>query len=265
MLFILPLLLSFSGPSLAFAALESCLIPVVTLDRPFDAKCFTQSDARQNINIPERIINWGSNGLGGQPWHFIDVACNQFFIELMSKISSHKPHIKLTPHDLFHAHLIALGQSLVVVIHAKEYPADLDGIKNNYQLEAEQFFSSTKDFAERNFIYLSDTRQIYETKNHGDCAKFFADGPGQTLDEVQILAYLPKSKLLGDVNIFMPNTLRRLNYQFYPGMFNGYFMADLEAFHTAKSFEERLMSNIILGSWLDHHGQEPVLYFLTGR
>src|SRR5690606_17987080 len=95
--------------------------------------------------IPKRVLEWGSNGYMGMPWQFKDQAYNQFFINIFNLITTYYNFIKLTPHDLFHAHVISFFNSakknhIAMVFHAKEYPFDLEFYKNFYQDPNEVFF-----------------------------------------------------------------------------------------------------------------------------
>jgi hypothetical protein len=176
----------------------------------------------------------------------------------------------LSPHDLFHGHLISYGPSgqehIAVIFHAKEYPRDQEVVKNHYQIEHESFLSY--EFSERNFIYLSDDlhNEILAIDDQGVCHNYFADQESNTLSEEKIRKGLPNGKRLGDVNMFEAEKLRRIKYQFYPGYdsVSGDFIIDYEGIETNKSFAERNLANLLMEIFIAY-APEPLVYFLTGR
>ena len=107
---------------------QTCMIPIFG-HILWPAVC-ADSKKEPLRDIPSRVLNWGSNGLGGMPWCFSDKSCNDFIINLAQMINIYNPGIRLSPHDLFHAHMINYElNAMALVFHAKEYPADLEKAK----------------------------------------------------------------------------------------------------------------------------------------
>lgn len=138
---------------------DGCMTPVSTSAlkpiKAFDAACFPgYTSSVQELVIPARVRDWGSQGKAGKPWRFTNDACNDFYASLQRRISEAVPGILQTPHDLFHAHLIGYGpleDRLAMVFHAKEYPRDLEPQKYPYQVYSENFYSNSPSFSKRNF------------------------------------------------------------------------------------------------------------------
>lgn len=230
------------------------------------------------IILPKRVKNWGSNGSGdGVPRRFLDEDCNQFFIALHERISTYIPGLHLSPHDLFHGHLLSYGPSgkdhLAVVFHAKEYPSNLAPEKIHYQIPTESFASTDEEFRQRNFLYLSHRdalsahNEIVLLEERGMCEDFFSQLSANTLSEGIIESVLENGKLLGDVNVFLPHNLSRIKYQFYPGFdsLTGDFIVDYEALDAGKSLIKRLTENQMMDILLYELHESPLVYFLTGR
>lgn len=234
-------------------------------------ECFPEPLDFAPLTIPERVLNWGSNGLGGNPWQFKTAKCNQFYYQLHAQVTASFPEIILSPHDLFHAHLIGYnqGERLMMLFHAKEYPSNIEEIKNYYQNKAEKFSTESPSFEKRNFIYLSHLnggQEIYLVSDEGACEGLFSRWGNNQLAEKKIMKLLPNPKIIGDVNVFLPRNLKQLNYQFYSGK-NGdsnTLISDLEEIHTGKSVMERRQANHLMNAWLDFQA-DPIVYFLTGR
>ena len=148
---------------------------------------------------------------------FTDPACNGFFVALQKRIANAYPGTILeTPHDLFHAHLIGYDKNkeLISVVHAKEYPADLEIVKNNYQTPAETFTSASPAYAKRNFIYFSRKvpgvkYDIYLLQDKGKCTQVFDRTAVTTVSENLVQQRIANSSALGDVNVFYPSTIVR--------------------------------------------------------
>ena len=261
---------------------DGCAHPIAGISAqklaPFPQKClltFFADDGYLDQDIPARVLDWGSNGLGGKPWAFADDVCNQFFINLHARIATYMPNVALSPHDLFHGHLISYQRNgenhIAVLFHAKEYPRDREVIKNHYQVEQESFLSSDNDFLQRNYLYLShldkNTRnEILLVKSNGICAQYFSKQFGGTLSEENITKSLPCGKRLGDVNMFEAEKLSRIYYQFYPGFdpVTGGFILDYEGVETGKSVAERNLANQLMAIFIAYLSR-PLVYFLTGR
>lgn len=238
-------------------------------------------------DLPKRLVDWGSGGAGGRPWLFSSQVCNEFFISLLQRIAEDVPDIILSPHDLFHAHLITYGENLstkprlAIVFHAKEYPSDLERVKNNYQRPPESFSSKDKAFKTRNFIYINYVggqtihindqpktlvNDIYAVNDQGYCHQYFSSISANTLSEKSLAKDLHNAKLWGDVNIFLPDTIGRIKYQFYPGFapLGSNYLEDLEGYETGKLPEIRRLANYGFDHFLKNQGQKPIIYFLTG-
>ncbi len=242
---------------------KSCLISLQSGDGVIDA------------HILKRVGNWGSNGLGGKPWRFADDACNEFFVALHTRIAAHVPGMRLTPHDLFHGHMLSYGPTgrdhLAIVFHGKEYPRDLEIIKNKYQISAESFASTDEIFYHRNFLYLSHRdgvgNEIFLIEESGICIDYFSQFSVNSLSEAVMELVLENGKLLGDVNVFLPQALRRLKYQFYAevDLITDQIIEDYEWIDSGKSVQKRLLTNTLLDLVIEHLGDSPLIYFLTGR
>jgi hypothetical protein len=226
------------------------------------------------INLPKRIIDWGSNGRAGAPWHFRNSSCNQLFIKHFMHLNSVRS-LHLSPHDLFHGHLITYTEghklSLGIVFHAKEYPRDLEAIKNNYQVLEETFTTNSSAFSERNFIYLihgedhdafsSVVHDLYLIKNQGKCQSLFLYG--NSVSEMKF-AEVTGGRFIGDVNLFFPHTINRIKYNFYPGYIGSVLYIDLEEIHSGRTVSERLLANEMLDETILRYQGNPIIYFLTG-
>lgn len=274
---------------------EGCAEPIgANIDagiREFPSQCLAaiaDKDAAVSYieDLPERLRAWGSDGLSGQAWRFMHDDCNAFFFDLMRAIPTVRSQITLSPHDLFHGHIVSYGEKrdhrerIAVIFHAKEYPSDLESTKNRYQLTREKFSSRDKGFRARNFLYLSDVGQksfvvgrklitlkndIYAVKDTGACSRFFSGGVN-TLSEKKIAQALKNGALQGDVNIFLPNNVGRIKYHFYSGvnMMSGRYVDDLEGYESGKSKIDRVLSNFVLDGLMASQ-QDPIIYLLTGR
>jgi hypothetical protein len=242
-----------------FAHADPCLIPISK--RPLPASCNDKKPVFIR-DIPQRVLNWGSGGRGGMPWRFIDPACNDFFVTLMRAISEYNPDIKLTPHDLFHAHMLKYNTStdLALVFHAKEYPADLEIVKNTYQDIKDIFYSTDLSYERRNFIYFThDTafaqaHILYLVTNSGTCKRWFEPAGFNYLSEELLSHDLSQGALWGDFNIFMPESLKNIAYNFN----------EHEKFYTAKDMISRLHANYNFYNWLKKNNNKPLFYMLTG-
>ncbi|MCA9508304.1 MAG: hypothetical protein KC505_07790 [Myxococcales bacterium] len=253
---------------------DGCMEPIETHSAElaqFNQLCFPshQNNFRE-LNVPDRVLNWGSNGLLGKTWQFNEDVCNQFYYSLFKAISSAYSEIYLSPHDLFHAHLVGYGadkNKLSMVFHAKEYPSDAEAIKNYYQVESEKFSVGSRAFEKRNFLYLSHDgeNKIYIMNNQGQCQEYFSSKNINTISEKKIAQNLLNGRKLGDVNVFLPANLPRINYKFYAGMneYTAELEHDLEAVHTGKSLLQRVQSNAIVNVWTASLSSY-VIYFLTG-
>lgn len=238
-------------------------------------------------DLPTRVRAWGSDGLGGLPWHFEREQCDEFFVGLHQRIADELPTIKMSPHDLFHGHVITYGQTknqpdrMAVVLHAKEYPSDLEEVKNRYQVDNEIFDTRSTGFKSRNFLYLSQvfgqtikaggreitlSNDIYAINDRGVCSQYFSPIHVNTLSEERIADALLHGTRAGDVNVFKPESLSRIKYNYYPGRhpFWDVFLYDLEEYHTGKPFEDRLAANRELSEWIKRQGGRTAIYFLTG-
>jgi hypothetical protein len=241
---------------------DICLKSLFTLDR---------GNKRVFGNLPKRIYDWGSNGKEGLPWHFEETECDKFFIDLLFHISSIKKDIYLSPHDLFHGHLINYGKeeqkNLAIVVHAKEYPADLELIKNRYQVIDERFLSDDKNFKNRNFLILvgASNNDVYVIHDQGSCQKYFSKQGINTLSEKKIAKTL-NGIVLGDFNMFQTKNIGRIKYKFYAGinMASNRFVYDLESYDSGKSLCDRMITNVLMEQWIARHEGQNIIYFLTG-
>lgn len=266
--------------------LDSCATPITNEAMPaMPVECstqlFSQSSTVEHKNLPKRIKDWGSNGLGGRPWQFSASLCNNFFIELLERIAHLSSGVKLSPHDLFHGHLIGYGANgkqknrLAVVFHAKEYPSDLEEVKNRYQIPTEKFMSTDESFAKRNFLYMPNLsaidhnlmNQIYLIEDSGRCSAYFSREGVNTLSETALADALLNGALLGDVNVFLPQNIGRIKYRFYDAqdMETHNVIKDYERRQSGKSMSERIIANELLDSWIILEKNRPIIYFLTGR
>lgn len=249
---------------------DGCVEPIAEV-KNFPSHCFPNHESIiKELIVPERVLNWGSNGLSGKPWQFADAQCNEFYSGLYTAITQSLPDIRLDPFDLFHAHLMGYGEHhdrLLMMFHAKEYPADIEEIKNYYQAQEERFFQDSPSFEKRNFIYLSHDgeNKIYMVHQQGLCEQFFSDEGVNQLSDEKIMNQFSEAQRLGDVNIFLPNNLKKINYAFYSGTdkFSGAYSSDLEGLHTGKTVVERIHSNFSVHQWLSSFST-PIVYFLTG-
>jgi hypothetical protein len=242
------------------ASFQSCIIPVA---HDFSWPLMCNQSPQEFLRIPERVLNWGSGGLGGRPWHFSDVSCNNFFANLARAISAYNPDIILSPHDLFHAHIISYERNaMALVFHAKEYPFDLEKAKNYYQLVSHRFYSYEESYQDRNFVYFSyDTKfakknTLYLVRNKDACRHWFDPDGVNTLSEKLITQDLPNPRRIGDVNIFIPESLINIAYNFgiHENILSGKSEARrLEANEDFYAFYQRLSQS----------GQ-PLVYMLTG-
>jgi hypothetical protein len=169
--------------------------------------------------IPQRVLNWGSNGKLGTSWRFSDNSCNEVFHKIFRRIKSVSKRIRLTalntPHDLFHGHIYGDDERLVIFIHAKEYPIDIEPYKNQWQLPGESFSSRSKSYLNfRNFIWVSknfhglNKGHIYNYRQgfHA-CDKFYSPYVANVLNE-SVIAKKYGLELIGDFNIFNQNISR---------------------------------------------------------
>lgn len=268
----------------AFSVLlsDDCATIIHLNERPafFDScmKTLVKGIGARALTLPARVKNWGSGGAGGTEWQFENAQCNAMFYLLLEEIHANNPAINLTPHDLFHGHLMAYGeheQSLSVVVHAKEYPSDLETIKNRYQNPDESFTSTDDSFYDRNFLYLSHvgvtsesaSEGLFLLENRGECAKYFDQDSVNTLSENLVVNGLPKGRALGDVNVFLPETLERIKYRFYSSLIGNSdeYVPDYEAIESDKDVVERIWENVLLGDLIHDADGQPIIYFLTGQ
>jgi hypothetical protein len=257
MILLLAFLWSFSAHSSLGKATPECLVPLFFVPS-MPASCHQGSP--EFLYIPTRVLDWGSNGRGGTPWAFSEKLCNDFFISLMINIARYQPAITLSPHDLFHAHMIHYNkEDLALVIHAKEYPADLEKAKNYYQDPEQMFLSNEKSFKDRNFIYFSADNNIapkntlYLVRNTGSCAAYFEPSGINYLSEERLASDLPNGRVMGDLNIFMPSNLRNIAYK----------LSFAEEFLSAKSESVRRRENSVFFQWLQGLNNKPLFYMLT--
>lgn len=250
---------------------DNCLVPLENQENLFiPTACIPSSDAKIQIlaKLPARILDWGSNGLSGAPWSFADSSCNKVYEKIFHEIATKIPKLLLSPHDLFHAHLIASKSDLVMVFHAKEYPSDLEIVKNYYQNDEEDFCSYSPEFEDRNFLFIQNGEQasLALVKNQGACEELFDEISPNTLSEEKVKAKMEDGEFLGDINYFVTDTLKRLKFNFYPGFdfYTGNLINDLEQINTGKSLLQRHAENRVFDLWLSKQ-QESVLYFLTGK
>lgn len=208
------------------------------------------------LSIPSRIINWGSGGFGGIPWQFSNQDCNRILIEIFEKITHKIIGLKLSPHDLFHGHVISFTQGIAIVFHAKEYPKDIEYIKNQYQVVDEIFYSRDNCFKKRNFIFYSDNNEngVYLINNNNMCAELFSDYKINTLDENLLIDKINNAKLVGDINVFNKTNIGRIKYLFYPS----------EQEQTGKNINFRIEANSQINDLILKGPQEKILYLLTG-
>lgn len=223
---------------------------------------------KESYNLPRLILNWGSNGLLGAPWHFNDPHCDVFIKSLFETISLGHDEIHLTPHDLFHAHMLTYehenASHLAMVFHAKEYPRSLAGIKNFYRPLEEEFDVNDEEFEHRNFLFLSHLGTIYRVNTNGACTDLFSGV--NYLSEEKVAQTLPKGHWIGDVNYFRAETLSRIKYRFFSG-FSSYLdtdTSDLEAMLTGKTKSDRIAFNLEFDRFFEALKSSSFLYFLTG-
>lgn len=249
-----------------------CAPKLATLP-PLPKDCIDSLDktafSKNEIAVPKRVIDWGSNGRGGDPWQFTNPRCNDFFADLFSVIADQSSSM-LTPHDLFHGHVIKYGkgdQSFVaIVFHAKEYPYDLEPNKNRYQAPRERFSTRDDTFIMRNYVYLGHDNALFRVFDDGECRDMFANVGVNTISENKIAKILPSGVLIGDVNFFLADKLSRIQYLFYKGFdpASGKFVRDLEGIQTGKSIGDRVYANIMIESLIEELAGRPLIYFLTG-
>ncbi len=249
---------------------DGCVEPIEAKQqapsRAFPENCFPRTLDKKLLSLPLRILNWGSNGRAGHPWQFENPRCNQFYFNLHARIARSHADIRLSPHDLFHAHLVsygALGDRLLMVFHAKEYPRDLETIKNYYQSKKEKFSTNSPSYQARNFIYLSHLNngyEIYQVHKRGACEGLFSRWGMNQLAEKKLMKLVPKPHALGDVNVFMPDNLGRIKYNFYKDEEG----RDQEGMHSGKNVVFRQRINFEMDAWLLTQGSAPIVYFLTG-
>ena len=267
------IILVFFLASASYAQLDlsqSCISPIARAPR-LSQDCIKALKSSPKIakDLPERISNWGSGGLGGQPWQFKSQLCQEQFISIFISLAKAQDYIKLSPHDLFHGHVALFGEDkeqLAILFHAKEYPYDLEKIKNYYQLDKEIFSSTDKEFVDRNFLFLSGSKKIYLIKNNNYCQEFFSKSQANTVLEEKIFDKLDGSKYFGDVNLFLPQNLGRIKYKFFSGLdFLGQKHKDLEKYLTGKSKAQRMAVNYQINRYLAKLKARPLLYFLSGE
>lgn len=256
---------------------SSCMVEVmaenIDLMPNLPEKCMNFGDDQQVsfVSIPERVLNWGSSGLLGSPWNFRNRECNEFYMGLFLRISLANSHIRLSPHDLYHAHALGFGtdkkhrDGLMLVFHAKEHPRLLNPVVDHYQISKEHFEYNDKEFNYRNFIYNSQGNKLYLVKEKGKCKEFFSDYGLSSLSEEKIMKILPNGTYVGDVNVFGRN-VSRLRYNFYSGYSSVQqkTINDLEGEDFGKSVMQRIEENQQFDRWLAEL-QGAALYFLTGR
>lgn len=245
---------------------DGCMQPLSHAAPLFDEACLPEASNERvsNLTVPSRVLNWGSGGKAGLPWRFREERCNDFFSNLQAHIAEALPEIRQSPHDLFHAHLISYGpgnKRIAAVFHAKEYPRDLERIKNHYQVREETFFSTEASFETRNFVYIGDGAEvpagIYQVNDKGACHMLFLEHSLNTLGEEKVRAML-NGMNLGDVNIFQTKDVARIKYNNYSTIIG------TEEQHSGKSYEERMRINQELEQWTLGLSSEKVIYFLTG-
>lgn len=226
------------------------------------AKAMREKGNKETLpQIPKRILQWGSNGYMGMPWQFKNSSYNQFFISIFNTITTYYDHIKLTPHDLFHAHVInfsnkAKKDHIAMVFHAKEYPFDIDFYKSFYQHPNEIFFSFEKNFNDRNFIYYSPLKNyIFLIKNIDECSKLFDANGKATVSEEIVAKNIKNSKYIGDINLFLKDNIDRIKYNF---SFN-------EQTFIVKSGDDKRKENSDIDIMLKSLPSNNILYFLTGK
>lgn len=218
------------------------------------------------LTIPQRVLNWGSQGRLGRPWIFKDKVCNDDFIKLQHRIALNQKGILETPHDLFHAHIINFGHKssgLALIFHAKEYPYDIEFLKNRYQMPQEKFYSTDNGFKNRNFLYVNNLEQgqkaaVYLVKNEGRCRELFSEHGLNSLDEIKV-AQILKGSVIGDFNIFNKDEMKRLKYTNYSDELGD------EARDSGLSPKARGQINDSLDSYTNSLGGEKIIYFLTGK
>lgn len=248
---------------------DGCATRVNEQPLQFPSSCMTtflEPTDVDTVLVPKRLRDWGSNGLDGHAWKYSDDNCNNFFMDLFASIAIAFPAIKLTPHDLFHGHLMKHGNDeLAAVFHAKEYPADVEVIKNNYQIPSESFVSTDDEFDQRNFLFLN--QDLFLIENRGPCASYFDETQINSLCETRIAEGLEDAKTLGDVNLFMPASLSRIKYNFCSGINpeTNKLVPDYEGLLTGKSVKERWQANAYMDVLISFLQGKPLLYFLTGR
>lgn len=238
---------------------QACLIPVST-EFIWPASC--AGVQKEPIpGIPERVLNWGSGGLGGTPWRFSESTCNDFLLKLTQAIGFYNSQIRLTPHDLFHAHMINYeAQATALVFHAKEYPYDLERVKNYYQTYSHMFYSFENSYQDRNFVYFSQDTEfamkniLYLVNDSGFCHRWFDPISVNTLSEERLARDLKQGRRAGDVNMFFPESLKNIAYNF----------GAQEEVLTGKSEQWRRDSNEVFYQWLSTM-HKPLVYMLTGH
>jgi hypothetical protein len=253
---------------------EACVtvLPAQALSKP-EAHCLpTEGQKREFLQIPDRIVNWGSVFANSSPWRFMDSSCNDFYAQLFERIAKILPFIKLSPHDLFHAHVLTYEgakntKEIALVFHAKEYPVDLEKAKNNYQREEEKFTSKDDSFLHRNFVYLSENKdahpEIYEISRKGTCAAYFPEGANYFSEEL-LAKNMKNSSYIGDINMFLTKNISRIKYNFYPGFaMNLAFYLDLEGLETNKSLEDRFIANSEIDFFIANKAHDKIIYFMT--
>lgn len=237
---------------------QGCMVPISeTFILP---KSCSEAKPEPISDIPQRVLNWGSGGLGGIPWRFSESLCNDFLISLTKSIRNHIPNIKLSPHDLFHAHMINYEtQALALVFHAKEYPHDLEKAKNYYQVESQKFYSFDRSFRDRNFVYFSQDTDfahkniLYLVRDQDSCHRWFDPQGANTLSQERLARDVRKGRNAGDINIFVPETLKNISYN----------LSTQEEVLSGKSNERRKELNEAFHKWLSQK-KDPFIYMLTG-
>lgn len=241
---------------------ENCLTPLaVVSDLPVVCK---NGDKQVIHDLPPRILNWGSQGRGdGVPWHFTEQACNDYYIDIFNKIVQTKPAIKLSTHDLFHAHIVSYGDKggyQALVFHAKEYPRDLEVAKNYYQPNRDKFSTLDPSYRDRNFVLFSQATEfaqqntLYLVNDVGQCHALFDPHLANTLSEQRLAELLPGGRIVGDLNMFEPRALGNIHYNFF----------SQELAMSGKSKNERMVINLTMEIWSFFQAHKPLLYFMTG-
>jgi hypothetical protein len=190
---------------------------LLALSEEVPAPQLSQSSSLSQARGYYKVENWAS---GGAPFRRFKVAALTAYVDelfelvaaLLASISGEPPHKILRRQDLFHGHWVycADAKDVLIVFHAKEYPADIEETKANHARELEgdkyeRFVSADRSFKLRCPIWSMARHTVFipDFSALDNPYRVLLDNPDLTKrDNPLLLSQTNLGACIADVNCF---------------------------------------------------------------